>query len=87
VGFEGSKMSKYDPLRDWLRRQHLRDLELSFAEIENILGSRLPASRERPQWWANQRAPGRPQREAWRLAGYDAFLVRGSNRVKFRKVA
>ncbi|HUZ74070.1 MAG TPA: hypothetical protein VMU87_13900 [Stellaceae bacterium] len=25
------------------------------------------------------------QREAWRAAGYDVFLVRGSNKVKFRR--
>jgi hypothetical protein len=81
-------MSKYDPLRDYLRDQHFREIELTFGEIENTLGPgfRLPVSADRPQWWANQVAPGRPQREAWREAGYDAFLVAGSRRVKFRKV-
>jgi hypothetical protein len=40
------------------------------------------------QWWANVVNPehGRVQREAWRAAGYDAFLLPCS-RVKFQKVA
>ena len=77
---------KYDSLRDYLLKQHLREIELTFAEIEKILGARLPKSAERPQWWANRAASGRPQREAWRVAGYDAFLVAGSRTVKFRRV-
>jgi hypothetical protein len=81
--------SKYAPLRDYLRKQHLHEFELTFDAIEEILGGdvRLPKGAERPQWWANQAAPGRPQREAWRAAGYDAFLVKGSRKVKFRKVS
>ncbi len=80
---------KYDPLRDYLLEQHLREIELTFDEIEKILGPgvRLPESAELPQWWANQAVPGRPQREAWRAAGYDAFLVAGSRKVKFRRAS
>ncbi len=78
-------MSKYDPLRDHLIGQRHYEFELTFKEIEGILGFPLPVSADRPQWWANQVAPGRPQREAWRSAGYDAFLIRGSDKVKFRK--
>ena len=79
-------MSIYDPLRDYLRRCTFREIELSFSEVENIIGRPLPASAERPQWWANQRAAGRPQREAWRVAGFDAFLIAGSRKVQFRRV-
>ena len=78
-------ISVYYPLRDHLAGFQFRDLELSFAEIEAILGRPLPRSAERPQWWANQMGPGHPQREAWRAAGYDAFLIAGSRKVKFRK--
>jgi hypothetical protein len=78
-------MSKYDPLCDYLKAQNFREFQLSFREIEAILGCTLPASSQRPQWWANQVAPGRPQREAWRAAGYDAFLVRGSEKMTFRR--
>jgi hypothetical protein len=80
-------MSEYDPLRDRLVKERLREIVLTFAEIESIIGLRLPPSAQHPQWWANQVAAGRPQREAWRAAGYDAFLIRGSNKVRFTRVA
>lgn len=78
-------MSKYNPLRDYLLKQRLGEFELTFREIESILGFKLPASADRPQWWANQRAEGRPQRESWRAGGYDAFLILGSDKVTFRR--
>lgn len=82
-------MGKYDLLRDYLRRQRADDLELTFADIERRLGTMLPKSAERPQWWANTVAPDASpvQREAWRAAGFDAFLVEGRDRVRFRRVA
>lgn len=80
-------MSRYDPLRDYLRTQKLTELELSFQEIEQLIGGPLPASAQRPQWWANVRDPATThvQREAWRAAGFDAFLRAGSDKVKFRR--
>lgn len=80
-------MGIYDPLRDHLRKQRLQEFELKFIEIENLIGRRLPKSAERPQWWANQKDGTRPQRDAWRDAGYEAFLVKGRDRVHFCKVA
>lgn len=82
-------MSKYHPLRDYLMRQSQRELTLTFREIESILGFALPANCDRPQWWANVRAPATThvQREAWRAARYDAFLVRDAQRVIFRRIS
>ena len=81
-------MGKYDPLRDYLKRQQADDFELTFAEIERKLGAMLPNSASRPQWWANVADPGgtHVQREAWRAAGFEAFLVAGKDRVRFRRV-
>jgi hypothetical protein len=79
-------MSIYDRLRDYLRALTLREVILGFAEIEEIIGRKLPTSAERPQWWANQVAGGRPQREAWRAAGFNAFLISGSRKVRFCRV-
>lgn len=31
-------MAKFDPLRDYLRQQRYRELELTFREIEHIIG-------------------------------------------------
>jgi hypothetical protein len=79
-------MSKYDPLQDYLQKQKLREVELSFREIEAIVGFKLPKSADLPQFWANQTGGVRPQRDAWREAGFEAFLIRGSDRVKFRRI-
>lgn len=81
-------MGKYDALRDHLKRQRGDEFELSFAEVERKLGAMLPNSAVRPQWWANTVDPDHSavQREAWRAAGFDAFLVAGKDRVRFRRV-
>ena len=80
-------MAKYDPLCGHLRRQRQAELELTFTEIERILGAMLPKSAARPQWWANETGPGTThvQRSAWRDAGYDAFLMVGKDRVRFSR--
>lgn len=76
--------SRYDPLREWLLSQSGQELNLSFAEIEEILGDSLPSSASRPQWWANTtKRHTNVQREAWRAAGYDAFLMKDQGRVRF----
>lgn len=78
--------SRYHPLREWLSSQTAREFVASFAEIEKVLGTALPASAERPQWWANTtKAHTNVQREAWRAAGYDAFLLKDQARVRFVK--
>jgi hypothetical protein len=80
-------MATYDRLKAYLKTQNLKEFTLTFREIEEILGGYpLPRSAERPQWWANTRAvTSHVQREAWRAAGYDAFLIAGSRKVTFRK--
>lgn len=72
-------MGKYDPLRDHLKRQRTDEFELSFAEIERVIASMLPNSAARPQWWSNVKDPDTThvQRNAWRDAGFDAFLIAG----------
>ena len=80
--------SRYDPLRHYLMAQTHREFVLNFSEIEMILASGLPKSAERPQFWANtDKAYTNVQREAWRAAGYDAFLQSHAKSVKFVKVA
>lgn len=80
-------MAKYDPLRDYLKRQRDDEFELTFTEIERTLLAFLPHSAKRPQWWANvmDSATTHVQREAWRAAGFDAFLIAGKDRVPFRR--
>jgi hypothetical protein len=81
-------MARYDPLRDHLLKQSFGELMMTFAEIERLVGL-LPDSADRPQWWANVRSQtsAAVQREAWRAAGYDAFLIAGARKVRFVRVA
>ena len=81
-------MSKYASLRKYLQRQKLSEIVLTFGAVEDIIDVPLPKNAGTSQWWTNVVDPahGHVQREAWRDAGYDAFLVSPS-RVKFRKVA
>src|SRR5579875_1352586 len=55
------------------------EIELAFEEVERIIGTSLPDSAARPQWWANETNPdsSHVQCRAWRTAGYDAFLLPG----------
>jgi hypothetical protein len=80
-------MAKYSPLRRYLKRQKHSEIVLTFSEIEDIIDAPLPRNAETPQWWANIVNPdhGHVQREAWRAAGYDAFLLPPS-KVKFQRV-
>ncbi len=78
-------MGKYDPLRDYLKRQKVDALELSFAEIELRLRAMLPKGASLPQWWADEAesTPRDVQKDAWRAAGFDACLIPGKERVRF----
>lgn len=80
-------MAKYDPLGRYLSRRGGTQLDMSFADIERVIGGMLPNSAARPQWWANEVDPEsrHVQSRAWRNAGYDAFLIPGAERVRFRR--
>jgi hypothetical protein len=76
-------MSKYEPLSAHLARATGR-LELSFEEIERVLGFALPASaRSYPAWWSNSGGT-HVQAQSWMSAGFrteNVDLVR--ERVSF----
>ncbi|MDX2242461.1 MAG: helix-turn-helix transcriptional regulator [Leptolyngbyaceae cyanobacterium bins.302] len=62
--------SKYQPLQDFLMRSERSPVTLSFAEIEALLHTPLPASaRTNRAWWSN-RSKGALQSAAWIQAGY-----------------
>jgi hypothetical protein len=80
-------VAKYDSLGRYLSRRSGAEIQMSFAEIERLIGAMLPNGAARPQWWANDVEPsGRHvQARAWLDAGYDAFLVDGAERVRFTR--
>jgi hypothetical protein len=46
-------MSKYSPLGAYLRQQRRDVVSIKFAEIEKIIGSKLPTSARYRAWWSN----------------------------------
>jgi predicted DNA-binding protein (UPF0251 family) len=81
-----SQQSKYAPLFDYLSRSGEREVRLSFAEIEALLGGALPASARRAAAWWSNRGKGAVQAAAWMIAGYHIVdLDLGGERVTFRK--
>lgn len=70
--------TKYYPLYQHLKGSsgQKEPIELSFDEIEAIIGSSLPASARRSRsWWANSRASNRVQSAAWMEAGFHVDSV------------
>ena len=78
-------MAKFDALADFVRTQSLQTFDLPFHKIEAIIGTKLPDSALRPQYWANTLAGANPVRTALRDTNYETFLVAGSRRVEFRR--
>ncbi|MGH6737754.1 MAG: DUF7662 domain-containing protein [Bradyrhizobium sp.] len=79
-------MSKYDPLRDYLKHQGRAEFVLTFEEIEDILGFPLPRSAHRAEWW-DEASPQHPreQADAIRDGGYDSRRLPGGGKVRFCK--
>jgi hypothetical protein len=46
-------VSKYAPLGNFLRNQKTTFVPMTFAEIERVVGTRLPNSQRYPAWWSN----------------------------------
>ncbi len=63
---------KYRPLYAWLREQGdgSRDVQVTFEQVEEILGETLPpTARTHQSWWAND-SVGHRQSQAWLRAGW-----------------
>jgi hypothetical protein len=68
-------MSKYSALGDYLKRQRGDRIPMTFAEIEKITGSKLPASanKYRP-WWSNN-SNNSVMTKVWLDAGFESEQV------------
>ncbi len=83
------RLGDYDPLREYLSRQTLPELVLSFETIEELLGFALPRASQRASWWEKERNPenARPQRDAIRDGGYEATRLADGKGVRFRRLS
>ena len=79
-------MGKYSPLTDFLHAQKRDEIPLSFAEIERVIGDRLPASHRYRAWWSNN-SFNSTMTKAWLDAGFRSADVDIEGRkLVFRRI-
>ena len=79
-------MSKYSPLGAYLRQQRRDIVPMKFAEIEKIIGSKLPASARYRAWWSNNDFNS-VLTKVWLEAGFKSEQVdMAKHKLIFRRV-
>jgi hypothetical protein len=80
-------MGKYEPLGQFLKKQKRTRIAMSFAEIERLIGAKLPkSSKSHRAWWSNNPSNNVMTKE-WLDAGYETENVElGAEQLVFRKV-
>ena len=79
-------MSKYDALGEYLKRQRGDLVPMTFAEIEQITGKKLPVSSRYRAWWSNNDFNS-VLTKVWIEAGFKSEQVDMEKRkLKFRRV-
>lgn len=80
-------MTKYAALGAYLSRQQAGRVQLSFADIERIVGGKLPASQRYPAWWSNNPMNNTMTR-VWLDAGFQTEQVDiAARKLVFRRFA
>ena len=77
------RMSKYDPLRDFLTARAENTVTLTFSEIGDLVGTLPPSARKYEVWWLNN-DPSHQHCQSWGEAGYTAHPDLPGGRVTFR---
>lgn len=80
-------MSKYEPLGEYLKIQGTERVPMTFAEIERVIGVKLPpsAGKHRP-WWSNN-PDNSAMTRVWLDAGFESEQVDMPGRkLVFRRV-
>ena len=81
------EFKKYLPLEDWFRQQPTttEPIELTFDQVEAILGNPLPKSAAKLQtWWTNVQPKIQSHRTAWLNNGWKVSeFDLEARRVKF----
>ena len=61
-------MGKYEPLTEFLKQQTGSEVRMSFAQIERVIGSKLPPVARHRAWWSNSPS-NNVMTQAWLDAG------------------
>ena len=68
-------MGKYEPLTNFLRRQKVRELRMTFEQIEKVIGEKLPPRAQHHRaWWSNSPS-NNVMTKAWLQAGFRSEQV------------
>lgn len=79
-------MGKYDPLKSFLEAHPGAQVPMCFAEIERLLGFKLPKSKQYPAWWSNS-PTNNVMTKVWLEAGFMTEQVdTAAERLVFRRV-
>src|SRR5258705_8391138 len=80
-------MGKYTRLGDFLKAQRTKEVPMTFAEIERVIGGKLPPnSPQYPAWWSNNPS-NNVMTKVWLSAGFRTEQVDvKSRKVVFRRV-
>lgn len=79
-------MSKYDPLGVFLREQKISHIPMTFANLEKILGTKLPNSKQYPAWWSNS-TTNNVMTKQWLDAGFHTESINvEQEKLVFRKL-
>src|SRR5215467_1841788 len=80
-------MTKYAPLGEFLRKQRGSQVSMTFAQIERVIGGKLPASHGYRAWWSNN-PWNNVMTKVWLDAGFVTEQVDIEGRkLVFRRVA
>jgi len=78
----------YAPLHKYLDDRYADTVVLTFGEIEDLLGSKLPdVASQQSEWWANEGADGArsPQSLSWTQASRTATANLRARNVRFER--
>jgi hypothetical protein len=80
-------MGKYSRLGEFLRAQRGKEVPMTFAEIERVIGGKLPPnSPQYPAWWSNNPS-NNVMTKVWLAAGFRTEQVDiKSRKVVFRRM-
>jgi hypothetical protein len=80
-------MGKYTRLGEFLRAQRSKEVPMTFAEIERVIGGKLPPNSPKyPAWWSNNPS-NNVMTKVWLSAGFRTEQVDvKSRKVVFRRI-
>jgi hypothetical protein len=74
-------MSKYDALGRYLSNQHGSEIPMTFAEIEGVIGGKLPPKAQHQRaWWSNNPS-NNVMTKVWLAAGFQTEQVDVTSRT------